>query len=67
MNEIPGTYTNYVNKRETMSEGFEKRGPGTDNKAFVSEDEIPPKSFDKTIDEGSERSDYTGYGFKEVV
>ena len=65
MNKITKKYTYYVNKGETMSEEFEKKGPGTDNKAFVSDDESPP-SFDNVIKEKLEQPDYTGYGFKEV-
>ena len=50
-----------------MSEEFEKKGPGTDNKAFVPEDEVKTKSFDSMVNEKMEQSDYTGYGFKEVT
>ena len=50
-----------------MSEEFEKKGPGTDNKAFVPEDEGKTKSFDSMVNEKMEQSDYTGYGFKEVT
>ena len=49
-----------------MSAEFEKKGPGTDNNAFVSDDESPP-SFDNRIKEKLEQPDYTGYGFKEVT
>ena len=50
-----------------MSQEFEKNGPGTDNKAFVPEDEAKTKSFDSMVNEKIEHSDYTGYGFKEVL
>ena len=49
-----------------MSAEFEKKGHGTDNKAFVSDDESPP-SFDNMVSEKMELPNYTGYGFKEVT
>ena len=49
-----------------MSAEFEKKGPGTDNKAFVSDDESQP-SFDNMIKEKMDQPNYTGYGFKEVT
>ena len=67
MNKITKSYTYCINKGATMSEEFEKKGPGTDNKAFVPEDEGKTKSFDSMVNEKMEQSDYTGYGFKEVT
>ncbi len=67
MNKITKSYTYYINKGATMSEEFEKKGPGTDNKAFVPEDEAKTKSFDSMVNEKMEQSDYAGYGFKEVT
>ena len=67
MNKITKSCTYYINKGATMSQEFEKNGPGTDNKAFVPEDEAKTKSFDSMVNEKIEHSDYTGYGFKEVL
>ena len=66
MNKITKKCTYYVNRGETMSAEFEKKGHGTDNKAFVSDDESPP-SFDNMVSEKMELPNYTGYGFKEVT
>ena len=55
MNKITKSYTYYINKGATMSEEFEKKGPGTDNKAFVPEDDATTKSFDTMVNEKIDR------------